>query len=242
MKYLVSNGCSFTEGTGLVPSPPGQYSVAINLEDIKFEKTVKPYRYSGILSKKLGIEDINLSRGGASNERIFGTTIDWIEENIEKCNDTLFVIQWSYIGRDIHEKFAVTRELIKKAHENKVWKIDNISIRDFIYSELDYLLQMDFSELRKRDMRFVYSLQNIFKLNNWKYVFFEGHSFEDEETRVNLDWDTHIGLLIDKNYLIRPGFMDFVGEKILPDLHPNKEGHVDWANKLYDFIKDKRWL
>ena len=91
-------------------------------------------------------------------------------------------------------------------------------------------------------MRFVYSLQNIFKFNNWKYVFFEGHSFEDDEKSINLDWDTHIGLLIDKNYLITPGFLDFAGEKILPDLHPNKEAHVGWTNKLYDFIKDKRWL
>jgi hypothetical protein len=206
MKYLVSNGCSFTEGVGLVPGRPLRKGDAI------FGEKVKPYRYSGILSKKLGIEDINLSRGGAPNERIFGTTIDWIAKNIEKCNDTLFVIQWSYIGRDIHEK---------------------------VY---DYLLQMEYEELRKREMRFVYSLQNIFKFNNWKYVFFEGHSFEDDETAINFDWDSHIGLLIDKNYFITPGFLDFAGEKILPDLHPNKEAHVGWANKLYDFIKDKRWL
>ena len=67
IKYVYSNGCSYTEGCGL-------------------DNPVKE-RYSKFLADKFGAEDINQSEGGGSNQRIFRTTYDWISENQDKLKD-----------------------------------------------------------------------------------------------------------------------------------------------------------
>ena len=74
-KYLVTNGCSFVFGDGLGNT----------------EEHFK-YRFSNLLSNKLLCEDINLSKTGASNDRIFRTTFDWVENNKDKCKDTLLIL------------------------------------------------------------------------------------------------------------------------------------------------------
>ena len=75
IKYLYSNGCSYTEGYGL-DNPEKE-------------------RYSKFLANKFTAEDINQSAGGGSNQRIFRTTYNWISQNQDKLKDTLFVIQLS---------------------------------------------------------------------------------------------------------------------------------------------------
>ena len=78
IKYLVVNGCSFSEGACMYP----------NLKEIQDKKYEN--RFSKKLSEKLNCEEINISQSGGSNDRIFRTTFDWIQNNKEKVKDTSF--------------------------------------------------------------------------------------------------------------------------------------------------------
>jgi hypothetical protein len=58
-KYLVAQGCSFTQGGSMYKDKDKQ--------QLLFEKN----RFSKKLSDKLNIEEINIAGGGKSNDRIF---------------------------------------------------------------------------------------------------------------------------------------------------------------------------
>ena len=93
IKYLVVNGCSFSEGACMYP----------NLKEIQDKKYEN--RFSKNLSEKLNCEEINISQSGGSNDRIFRTTFDWIQSNKEKVKDTLFVVGLTTINRvDLYSK------------------------------------------------------------------------------------------------------------------------------------------
>ena len=81
-KYLVTNGCSFVAGDGYT------------------SRSFKPpHRFSTLLSEKLKCKDINLAQTGASNDRIVRTTFDWIENNKDKCKDTLLILGLTDVSR-----------------------------------------------------------------------------------------------------------------------------------------------
>ena len=72
-KYLLANGCSFTLGSCMYE------------EEWEYRQNLN--RFSKKLADKLNLEEINISTGGSSNDRIFRTTFDWIENNKEKVKD-----------------------------------------------------------------------------------------------------------------------------------------------------------
>ena len=79
VKYVYAIGCSYTGGTGLE-----------NYKD----------RFSYLLSQRLEAEEINEAMGGGSNQRIFRKVIDWVSVNPKKIKETLFLVQWTYAGRN----------------------------------------------------------------------------------------------------------------------------------------------
>lgn len=78
MKYLVTIGDSWSEGTT--------------------EETIKS-NYSKFVSQELSLEDINLSRGGASNNYIYRNFYKWVKNNSDKLDETLFLFGWTTIHR-----------------------------------------------------------------------------------------------------------------------------------------------
>ena len=83
VKYVFSIGCSYTGGTGL---------------DLQTHKTE---RFSYKLSQRLDAHlDINQAMGGGSNQRIFRKVIDWVSNNPKILKHTLFLVQWTYAGRN----------------------------------------------------------------------------------------------------------------------------------------------
>ncbi len=72
IKYLYTNGASFTQGFGL--------------SDIKNE------RHSAILAKHYGWEDYNYAMIAGSNERIVRTTLNWLAGNKNKVDETFYLI------------------------------------------------------------------------------------------------------------------------------------------------------
>ena len=81
MKYLYANGCSFVYGDELS-----------NPDDNEW---MEKKRWSRIFSDKYGVEEINESKNGSSNDRIYRKTKDWILNNESKLKDTFVVLGWS---------------------------------------------------------------------------------------------------------------------------------------------------
>ena len=69
---VFANGCSFVQGSGLnhesLPSVP--------LKDV-------PGRFSKLVAEHFNASEINLAAGGAGNDKIFRTTMEWIDNNSE---------------------------------------------------------------------------------------------------------------------------------------------------------------
>lgn len=93
IKYLVVNGCSYSAGACMYIDNKQQ----VEKQNLN--------RFSKKLSEKLNCEEINLSKAGGSNDRIFRTTFDWIQENKEKVKDTLFIVGLTGLSRaDLYDK------------------------------------------------------------------------------------------------------------------------------------------
>lgn len=80
---LLFNGCSFTAGAELE---------GIN-RDKEYQRT---HRFSHLVAEHFGKTYDNISKSGASNDRIARTTIEWFEKG-NTCD--LAIIQWSRIER-----------------------------------------------------------------------------------------------------------------------------------------------
>ena len=110
-KYLVANGCSFVQGSGLhdlLPNWPVK-----NVEG----------RFSDVLSKKLNCQEINIAAGGAGNDKIVRTTFEWVEQNKEKL-DTLIILGLSDWAR---------KEIW--VNEKNMYDKFKLVQRDFYYNE-----------------------------------------------------------------------------------------------------------
>jgi hypothetical protein len=225
VKYLYTNGCSYTEGCGL-DNPEKE-------------------RYSKLLADKFNAEDINQSEGGCSNQRICRITYDWISENQDKLKDTLFVLQLSY---PVRNEIWVSRtwedtEPSSAFYGNKshwfgaqfghdgytAWE-HNERDTSVDKDELNFNYIPDNKTCSEITWRYVISLQSFFKINNIKYIFFEGD--------IKLDPTCKITELVDFDYFYPERFLQSAGIRKTECNHPNKEVQVEWADKLYNFIKE----
>jgi len=223
IKYVYSNGCSYTEGCGL-DNPEKE-------------------RYSKFLADKFNAEDINQSEGGCSNQRISRTTFDWISENQDKLKDTLFVIQLSY---------PVRNEIwCKRTWEDNYGNISNWHGAQYGHdgytaweaherdtsvdkNEINFNYVPDNKSASEITWGYVISLQSFFKFNNIKYIFFEGDINKDGF----LDKTCKIAELLDFDYFYNEGFKNSAKNRLTECDHPNKEVQIEWTDKLYNFIKE----
>jgi len=206
-KYLVANGCSFVQGSGL-HEPLPNWPVK-NVEG----------RFSDVLSKKLNCQEINIAAGGAGNDKIVRTTFEWVEQNKEKL-DTLIILGLSYWAR---------KEIW--VNEKNMYDKFKLVQRDFYYNEfvkkhLNYEQEM-INLKRNLTMLDAYIKQvnptvdllifGSFEIDNLVLDSFNSFKFNSK----NKCW----GQIVEKNRMYTI------------DGHPNKEAHKLIADELYDFIE-----
>ena len=226
IKYVYSNGCSYTEGCGL-DNPEKE-------------------RYSKFLADKFGAEDINQSEGGCSNQRISRTTFDWISENKDKLKDTLFVIQLSYPVRN--EIWSVYKDNNGEiSEEDRHWwgaQFGHDGYSAWDHNERDTSVDKDeinFNYVPPNKVcseiswRYALGLQSYFKSNNIKYIFFEG----DINEHGYLDRNTKTAKLVNFDYFYKEPFLGSARNRVTECNHPNVEVQIEWADKLYSFYKEK---
>lgn len=78
-KYLYANGCSWVDGD--------------ELQDREEQ------RFSQLLCNDLNLEEINQAIAGCNNETIIKNTRDWILENKELIDETIFIIGFTAESR-----------------------------------------------------------------------------------------------------------------------------------------------
>ncbi len=226
IKYVYSNGCSYTEGCGL-DNPEKE-------------------RYSKFLADKFNAEDINQSEGGCSNQRISRTTFDWISENKDKLKDTLFVIQLSYPVRN--EIWSVYKDNNGEiSEEDRHWwgaQFGHDGYSAWDHNERDTSVDKDEinfnyvphnKECSEISWRYVLGLQSYFKSNNIKYIFFEG----DINEHGYLDRNTKTAKLVNFDCFYPEPLLPSAGNRVTECNHPNAEVQIEWADKLYSFYKEK---
>ena len=206
-KYLVANGCSFVQGSGL-HEPLPNWPVK-NVEG----------RFSDVLSKKLNCQEINIAAGGAGNDKIVRTTFEWVEQNKEKL-DTLIILGLSHWTR-------------KEIWVNEINEYDKFKTvqEDFYYNEfvkkhLNYEQEM-INLKRNLTMLDAYIKQvnptvdllifGSFEIDNLVLDSFNSFKFNSKDA----SWLKYIQKK----------------RTVTSCSHPNKETHKLFAEQLYDYLK-----
>ena len=224
IKYVYSNGCSYTEGCGL-DNPEKE-------------------RYSKFLADKFGAEDINQSEGGGSNQRIFRTTFDWISKNRDKLKDTLFVIQLSYpvrneiwVNRTWQDDYGNSSHWFGAQFGHDGYTAWETHQRDTSVDkdEINFYYVPDNKTVSEITWRYVIGLQSFFRVNNIKYILFEG----DINEHGYLDRNTKTAKLVNFDCFYQEPFLGSAKKRVTKCNHPNAEVQIEWAGKLYSFYKEK---
>lgn len=232
VKYVYSIGCSYSGGVGL--------------EDWKD-------RFSTLLSERLGAEEVNEAMGGGSNQRIFRKVIDWVVLNPDKLKHTLFLVQWTYAGRNElwycgptpNEKGEI------EYHPDMNWdgnwynshyghdgytdwnklRDDGNEINPFYLPPVHILSDILF--------RYIISLQSIFQNNNCRYIMFQGHvaRHNDGSNAIGeINFNSNLGKCIDKtNWITEYGLRDYcsLSDNLTECEHADVKGNKNWTDVLY---------
>jgi len=93
-KYLYTNGTSITAGGGFEEYEFRQdVRDAYKQKDITLPDTQRECSYPYFISKGLNLELINESKSGSGINRLIRTTQKWIEENKDKVDETIFLLE-----------------------------------------------------------------------------------------------------------------------------------------------------
>jgi hypothetical protein len=236
MKTLLTNGCSWTWGGGI-----DNY-----MSDEDRIKNVWPHHLMNLLECD---NNVNLSMGCGSNQRIVRTTLDWIlKQDRETLDNTIAVIQWSEPSR--YEYYS--KSTVPEQHNNWDWENhDNdwalikagcciyppgdrnhvIHKEEFHQSQLRYNTYSDIEGLYSFITQFT-ALATIFEKYNIEYYYWNALGvpvkyFPDsmKDYAFGFNW-------ININH--NDWYYDRVSKE---DNHPNEHGHKRIAHYIFKEIQ-----
>jgi len=241
-KILLSDGCSWTWGDGL--------------------ENHETQRWSYHLSKKLGVDDINMSERGSCNQSMVLRINDWFEKNTDKLNEIILVVGFTEISRDIFynailKKYQninwVNRDFFDDFKEHMKNQIDGLVSQtiDIERNELlnyytkeewekwwkqYFLLHYDLDNLINKFTEQIIYLQNLCKSNGVSFLLYESFGTQFSQYQSN----SFGSRLIDKEHFLDLSFSKFISDNNLDysddSGHPGKKSHLEWSNFLYDNI------
>lgn len=234
---LFANGCSMTEGAelgGEELGPQGQF-----IRDLDPEyKTENAWPQK--VASSLDMSCVNIAQGGASNEKITRTTIEWTADYLKenKAEDLFVVIGWSAPQRteikigeqwfDFMPHHIPTNKKLKTVHDFYL---------DHIYDHIsDYA----------KSLISVLSLQSWLKVNKIPYLFTNSLMLiytEMPKTMLsmidNIDSSRYYGYSdLKKNMMFKVTESYPRG----PRNHTLAEGHAAWSLVLRTHINKNKWL
>jgi hypothetical protein len=264
MKYLVVSGCSHSQGTGLGQAIKSKTKGQI--ADHRVTEFRLQNRWSRLLSDKLNFEEINIGIDAASNWQIYYNVMNWILDNPDKINDSLFIISWSYSDRNylgLIGDFYHGEKLIFHSKKSK-YLIESI---DYIPLEMSKLkmdgvgpgksIESNWDEvIQKNSLLYMIGLTSILGNQNLKYLHFHSdfHSWIEpdriDETNDVVQFfkqmKTFINFFDEKNYIFDETYRNYCMDDVLrppkydfTDGHIGPEGQKSWADYLYQQLFDR---
>ena len=237
-KYIVVNGCSFTDSIS---------------------------RYNFPLVERYNAEFYNNSKPGGSLQRMARKTLEWISKNPKKVNDTLFVLGITSIERFelFNNKSNSWMPMnhwygdVKIRHNDDKSKNQNSTLMGWSVEERNNYFYNFYNDnaIFYSAIKDIITLQTLFKLNNIDYIMFD--SLEPIDTywkRWCDDKQDEFGYkklydnFVDKNYWFKHKKYDSIlqftknNSKMRvdkDDFHPNDNAIRYWGENLIKFMEKK---
>lgn len=239
-KILIASGDSWTAGTN--PLKPDSY----------------PY-WPEILANKLGMDYINVGRGGKGNEFIYNQMVDTLCSTKTK-RVGLAICLWSKFDRwDLYKwTFAINPKYRKDPsywggrYVAKYWP-EKTRHEKFVSAIYEHGDLSDGGENLLRSMRKYHSFQNYCELHNIPYL--QGQAFRPSEDILKEFFDCpQFDVINDNKFVGWPIYKELGGKSMWEvldevdpkqtklrvsksDLHPNGEGHERIAKIMYERYK-----
>ena len=239
IKHLYANGDSLTFGQELNPDRK-------NLPDnFEFTEHKKTHCYSGLIKAYYGIENyINAAIPGASNDRIFRTTILDVTKLLETIDPSeIFVV----IGMTMASRREFFNTDLGKYYQyqsqfNGAEHVKSIDMFWRMYTA--YYLSAQ--EQVERQLIQIISIQNFLKQNKVPYLITTALSSVDTELYYaeELKYE-YLKKQIDSKRFMENSFVGMAAHYNLPcgkGRHPLEEAHSVWANLLIRHIDENGLL
>ena len=217
------------------------------------------------IASRFGLNPLSYAAGGRGNDRIIAATKHFFCENKEAATDTFALIGWS---SSLRKDCLLRRKQDTNLYDNpKYWKsikytdMSTIAIKQ--NSNLRGRMDVE-NTLKLQHYMNILNLQDFFKLRGIKYCMYDAL---DNQWKGKGIWRQHFESEVDKekffgfNTLSHFSFVNSKDNQHIPeeykdsslncdglvkgvkhDEHPNNLGHTLWADKLEDFIKEKKLL
>jgi hypothetical protein len=263
MKYLYTIGCSYSEGHGLDDPEKERYSkfLAEKLGCEDLNRALGGASNQRIFRK---IFEYIVDNPDKLTETMFVIQVTYPMRNEVTINSAYsnFIVEDEqkkivYTGEDsgvptdlpsnerdywVHSQVGNEGKITRWGGAWEEWQKPDSEGRNLMYIPKEETLQ-------DVTWRWLISLQSFFKLNNIKYIFFQGssdygleHHLDANQSYIRDDqtiWSRPIHKLCDTKYFYPETFYQYAGEdRLTVCKHPNAEVQVEWADKLYNFIKE----
>lgn len=237
VKFLYANGDSFGFGQELDgPRSPSNF--------YHFSDYQRNNCYSGVLANRWGLEYLNESLPGGSNQRIYRTTLYSVSQLLQRFKpEEIFVIvslthcQRREFYRDDYGKYYPHMATCKPSDSGYVSEFWKLMVAHFHHPKGDLDL----------DQQMILGLQNFLRVNKVPYLFtwsmHHGTLYEEELTHIP---PYILRQRYSKRFLEKPSFAYYVFHELnlqkAPEGHPLADGHLNWANYIANYINDENLL
>jgi hypothetical protein len=229
---LFTIGCSFTEGQGL------QNHIT--------------ECYSHQLSEKLNLQYYNFGSCGSSNDYIFRKIIELVDGKTIQPED-IIVIQWTHYNRKELPIIYKKRNWYHYAPNSYFPMWDKQMNDKHLSVQPEYVgidLQSDLYELKDKNTKLLdtYSfnfLHNEYQKNTTKNYIKTLYTYLEHFGYKHLHFFGWKSCVINEIYENKPLFLkENFGEftNTLGNDHPNKEGHLNWSEHLYQKLKEINYI
>ena len=261
IKKIYTFGTSFTEGGGF-EFDTIDYKYKKLYENFDEDYSQYNFSYPGQLQKLIpNIEVINLAKSGYGNERIYRKCVDLILSESFNNEDTLFLIEFSFLGRkEFYSKKLKDYIIVNYNDENNKSVLNGYArtynqTEELSNKELSQLpsgdffenfVEITFNEDVQRDLMHFNNLKFLSLLNNRKinYLFTQSPMrFPPILNLNNYDLETHeIKTFKNSSFLSELDKMSikFETEGIYNNSHFGLSGSKYVASKIFDELIDRQ--
>jgi hypothetical protein len=236
VNLLYVNGCSHTAAAeAVVPEcfavDDGRHGIDRRPHPVNLAAS-----WCSHVAQTLGAELVCGAESGGSNARILRTTRAWIDQNRDRLDQTLMILQWT------------TWEREEWLH-NGIWYQVNASGTDWLPDELhdryrQYIVDIDWNQCTQPAHQEIWQLHQELEAQNVQHLFFSGHNtFGDIGTAQQQNWQNCYIYPYDRdqsyhNWLLKNGGSYATASSY----HFDAKSHRLWAEYVLQYVNRNQIL